>query len=83
MNILQYHFILNFCLLEVIAMALQPLVECTAIFIVCIVEHRPPPCAVTIHKTCTYQQWNIFQDNAHIQDQRSMCWQHTKHFDLS
>ena len=35
---------------------LQPLAECTAIFTVCIVEHRPPPCAVAMHKTCTYQK---------------------------
>ena len=50
--------------------------EC-AIFSVCIVEHRPPTWAVTIHKTCTDQQWDRFQDSARIQDQRSMCWQHT------
>ena len=47
--------------------AVQQLLEkCTAIFTVCIVEHCPPPCAVAIHKTCTDQQWNRFQDSAHI-----------------
>ena len=61
----------------------QPLAECTAIFIVCIVKHHPPPCAVTIHETCTDQQWNGFQNSARIQDQRSMCCQQTKHYDLS
>ena len=44
----------------------QPLTECTAIFTVCIVKHRPPPCTGTTHKTCTDQQWNGFQDSAHI-----------------
>ena len=58
-------------------------VQQTAIFTVYIVEHRPPPCAVTIHKTRTDQQWNGFQDSACIQDQRSMCWQHTKRFEPS
>ena len=43
----------------------------------------PPPCAVTIHKTCMDQQWNGFQNSVHIQQQRSMCWQYTKHFNLS
>ena len=61
----------------------QPSAECTAIFTVSIVEHRPPPCAVTIHKTHTDQQRNGFQVSARIQDQRSMCWHRTKHFDLS
>ena len=28
----------------------QPSTECTAMFTVCIVLHRPSPCAVTIHK---------------------------------
>ena len=54
-----------FCLIEVratVAAVQQSLVECTAIFTVCIVEHHPPPCAVTIHETCTGQQWNGFQD---------------------
>ena len=76
----------NFCLIEVRAMVVaekRPSAECTAIFTVCIVYQRLPPCAVTIHKTCTDQQWNGFQNSARIQDQRSMCWQHTKHFDLS
>ena len=50
---------------------------------VCIVKHRPPPCAATIHKTYTAQLWNRFQENARIQDQRSMCWQHTEHIDLN
>ena len=27
-----------------------PLAECTAIFTVCIIEHRPPPYAVIIHQ---------------------------------
>ena len=76
-----------FCLLEVRAMvvAVQQLsAECTAIFTVCIVLHRPPPCAVTTHKTCPAQRWNGYQDSAaRIQDQRQMCWQHTQHFDLS
>ena len=70
----------HFFLIEVRAMVVavqQPLAECTAIFTVCIVKHRPPPCAVTIHKTSTDQQWNRFQDSACIQDQRSMRWQHT------
>ena len=46
---------------------------------------KPPtsPCAVTIHKTYTDQRWNEYQNSTHFQDQRSMCWQHTKHFDLS
>ena len=61
----------------------QLLAECTAIFPVCIVEHCQPPCAAILHKTLTGQQWNGFQNNAHIQDQRSICWQHTKHSDLS
>ena len=43
----------------------------------------PLPCAVTIHKTCMDQQWNGFQNSVHIQYQRSMYWQYTKHFDLS
>ena len=59
----------------------QPSVECIANFIMCIVEHHPPPCAVTIHKICTDQRWNGYQNIAQIQYQRSMCWQHTKHFD--
>ena len=50
--------------------AVQPLAECTAIFPMCIVSHRPPPCAVTLHKTCTYQRWNVYENSAHIQDQR-------------
>ena len=52
----------------------QPLVECTAIFPMRIVEHRPPLCAVTIHKAGTDQQWNGFQDSGINQDQRLMCW---------
>ena len=27
-------------------------------------------------------EWNEHQNSACIQDERSMCWQHTKHFDL-
>ena len=45
---------INFCLLEVRVMVmalLQPLAECSAIFTVCVVLHRSPPCAVTTHKT--------------------------------
>ena len=61
----------------------EPLAECTAILYACIVEHQPPPCALTIQKTCTDQQWNRFLDIARIQDQMSLCRQHTKHFDLS
>ena len=30
----------------------QPLAKCTAILTMCIVLHRPPPYAVTIHNTC-------------------------------
>ena len=60
----------------------QPLGECTAISTVCIVIHRPPPCAVTKHKTLADQQWNGFQNSARIQDQRSMSVQQIKHFDL-
>ena len=45
---------------------------------VCIVEHKPPPCAVTIHKTVTDQQCNGFQDNDRIQDHRSMLATHQK-----
>ena len=48
----------------------QPLVECTAIFTVCIVEHCPPPYTLTIRRTCTDQQWNGFQNSACIKDQR-------------
>ena len=33
----------------------QPSVECTAIFTVCIVQHRPPPCAMTTHKVTIKQ----------------------------
>ena len=32
---------------------------------------------------CTDQQWNGFQNTARIQNQRLVCWQHTKHFDTS
>ena len=48
----------------------QPLSECTAIYAVYFVEHRPPPSAVIIHESCTDQQWNGFQDCARIQDQK-------------
>ena len=62
----------------------QPLAECTAIFTMCvIIEHRPPPCTVTIHKIFTDQQWNGFQNSACIQYHRTICWQHSKHFDFS
>ena len=50
---------------------LQPLAECTALFTVCIVEHRPPPCALTMHKTYTYQKANGFQDSVRIKAQRN------------
>ena len=43
----------------------------------------PPPCAVTIHKTSTDQQWNGLQNSVRIKDRRSMCWQNTKQFDPS
>ena len=49
----------NPCSIDVRAMVeavQQSLVECTTIFTVCIVEHRTPPCAATIHKTCTDQR---------------------------
>ena len=55
----------------------------TAIFTMCYVYHRAPPSAVAKYKTCTVHQWNWYQDSARIQDQSTMCWQHTKHFDLS
>ena len=51
-------------------------------YVYCQTPH-PLPHAVTIHKTCMDQQWNGFQNCVHIQYQRSMCWQYTKHFDLS
>ena len=44
---------------------------------------RPPPCAVTIHKTCIDPKWNGYQNSARMQDKMSMCWQCAKHFDLS
>ena len=36
----------------------QPSAECTAILTLYIVEHPPPPFAVTIYKTCTDQLWS-------------------------
>ena len=39
----------------------QTSAEYTAIFTVRIVEHRPPSRVVTIHKTCTDLQWNVYQ----------------------
>ena len=42
----------------------QHLAEFTAILTVCIVERCPPPYAVTIHKTCSDQQWNGIQGSA-------------------
>ena len=36
----------------------------------------------TATKTSTDQQWNGYQNHARIQDRRSMCLQHTEHFDL-
>ena len=38
----------------------QPFARCTAIFTMCVAVHRPPTFTVTIHKTCTDQQWNGF-----------------------
>ena len=73
---------LCFCLIEIEAMVVavqQALEEFNAILTVCIVSHRPPTWAVTIHITCTDQQWNRFQNSVRIQGQRTMCWQNTKH----
>ena len=39
----------------------QPYSEHTAICTIYVLSNnkqRPPPCAVTIHKTCTDQRWN-------------------------
>ena len=51
-----------------------------------VVKHPTPlplcTCAVSIHKTCIDLQQNGYRNRALIQDHRSMCWQHTKHFDL-
>ena len=63
-----------FWLLEVYAMVVavqQWLAARTTNFTVCrpIVEHGQPPCTVTIHKTCTDQQWNGLQNSFPIQDQ--------------
>ena len=46
----------------------------TTNFTVCrpIVEHGRPPCTVTIHKTCTDQQWNGLQNSFRVQDQRAI-----------
>ena len=58
--------LIYFCLIEVRAMVVavqQPLAECTFIFTVVLshlYSHRPPPCAVTIHKTYTDQLWSGF-----------------------
>ena len=59
----------------------QPLAEFN-VFSPRIVWHCPAPCAATIHKTSD-QQWIGFPDSARIQDQRSICWLHTKHSLLS
>ena len=40
----------------------QPSVECTAILIMCIDEHRPPSCAVTMRKTSGNTQINSGTD---------------------
>ena len=51
----------SFCLIEGRAMVeavQQPSAECTAILTLYIVEHPPPPFAVTIYKTCTDQLWS-------------------------
>ena len=72
---------LCFCLIEIKAMVVavqQALEEFNAILTVCIVSYRPPTCAVTIHITCTDQQWNRYHNSARIQDQPSMRWQHLK-----
>ena len=62
----------------------QPLAECTAIFIVCIVKHHPPPCAMTIHKTCTDQQWNGFRNSApHPRSKVNVLATHQTLIDLS
>ena len=63
--------------------AQQPSAACTAIFTIYFVEHRPHPCAVIMRKACTEKPWNGYQNIVRIQYQRSMCWQHTKHFELS
>ena len=45
-----------FCLVELRAMVVA--LQYTAILTMCIDEHPQPPCAVTIHNTCTHQHWN-------------------------
>ena len=58
------------CLIEVWAMVVavqQPSAGCTAIFTVCIFQHRPPPCAVTTHETWIDQWWTGCQHSARIQ----------------
>ena len=45
----------------------QPSAECTAIFTVCIVQHRPTPSAVTIHENWMDQRWNGYQHSVGIQ----------------
>ena len=59
----------------------QLLAEYFATSTVRIAEHHPPPCAVTIHKTCTDQQWNGFQDSAR-QDQKVDVLANTEHFEV-
>ena len=54
----------------------QSSAECIAIFTVSMYGLTLP------HKTSTDQQWNGYQNHARIQDRRSMCLQHTEHFDL-
>ena len=45
----------SYCAIEVKATVVavqQPSVECTALFIVCVVEYHTPPCSVRIQNTC-------------------------------
>ena len=58
------------CLIEVWAIVVavqQPSAGCIAIFTVCIVQHRPPPSAVTIQENWIDQRWNGYQHSARIQ----------------
>mgnify|MGYP001803581699 CR=1 FL=1 len=74
--------LMHFCLIEVRAMVVavqQTLAECTAFSLSVLSNNAHLP----VHKPCTDQLWSRFQNSAYIQDQRSMCWQHQKHFDLS
>ena len=84
-NVLRHNW-QTFCLIEVRAMVVvvqQPLAECTTIFTVCIVEHRPPPYAVTItqnpHKSAVEQ---IPRQCLHPRSKVNVLATH-KHFELS